>query len=123
MYRDRDEELRRLQEQLLEEEEFPDRAEELLNDDMLDELLSDSPKSGDSKVYQNFSNGYGKNLRNYASGYTAYNTDTTDTNLESYSEAVRKPKRSGSLLWLAVLLLVVTAVVVAWLYLRLGGLF
>lgn len=120
MYRDRDAELRRLQEQLLEDEE-PETDEELLDEETLDELLSDSQKSGDSKVYQNFSNGYGKRLRNYASGYKAYNSDITDTDLERYSEEVRKPKRAGCLLWLAALLLVVAAAVVIWVYLRLGG--
>lgn len=119
MYRDRDAELRRLQEQLLEDEE-PETDAELLDEETLDELLSDSQKSGDSKVYQNFSNGYGKRLRNYASGYKAYNSDTTDTDLERYSEEVREPKHSGCLLWLGALLAVAAAVVL-WLYLRLGG--
>lgn len=127
MYRDRDEELQRLQAQLLEDAEpAEEETEELLDADTLDALLEDPRQTGNPQVYQNFSNSYGKNLRNYASGYCAYNSDRTDTDLDSYSEAVREPKRSGGLLWLAVLLLVLVGTVVGaivWMYLGLGGAF
>lgn len=114
MYRDREEELQRLQEQLLEVEEPAQEQdeEELLDEDTLEELLSDSSQIKNTRVYQNFSNDYGKNLRNYASGYNAYNSDKADTDLDSYSEAVREPKKTDGLLWLAVVLLAMMAAVV-----------
>ena len=126
MFRDRDEELQRIQEQLLEDEEpETEETDQLLDEDTLDALLSDSQQSRNPRVYQNFSNDYGKNLRNYASGYQAYNVDRTDVDLDSFSEAVREPERSGKLLWLAFVLLGLAVAVVAfvlWLYLGQGGL-
>lgn len=127
MYRDREEELQRLQKQLLEDEE-PVQAQdkdELLDEETLEELLNDSTQIKNPRVYQNFSNDYGKNLRNYASGYTAYNSDATDTDLGSYSQAVREQKKTGGLLWLAAVLLALTAVVVVaivWMCFGQGGL-
>ena len=128
MYRDREEELRRLQEQLLEDEEptQEESDEELLDEDTLDALLDESQKTGNPRIYQNFSNDYGRNLRNYASGYQAYNSDKTDTDLDSYSQTDREPKKSAGLLWLAVVLLVLAGAVVGaiiWMYLGQGGLF
>lgn len=121
MFRDRDEELKRLQEQLLDEE----AAEEIfLDEDMLDALLEEDRQGQKPGVYQNFSNRYGRELRNFASGYKAYNSDTTDTDLESFSEMVREPKKTIGLAWIPVLLiLLLAAVVVAvvWRYVRQGG--
>ena len=112
MYRDRDEALQRLQEQLLsEEEEFTEEADE--------ETPEEDESSEDGCAYQNFSNGYGKQP-----GYKAYNSDVTDTDLERYSEEVRQPKRSGCLGILAAGLLLLTAVSVAallWWYWKRGG--
>ena len=114
MRRDTEEALRRLQEQLLEEEEPEEDS---------DVLPEETRPSGDCWVYQNYSNGYGKQLRNYASGYKAYNSDVTDTDLERYSEEVRQPKKSGCLGYLAAALLPLTAVAVAllWWYWKQGG--
>ncbi len=125
--KDKEEELQRLQQELLAQEEpvediLPE--EEYLDDDLVDTLLEEDTKTGAAGVYQNFSNGYGKDLRNFASGYKAYNSDKTDTDLESYSEAVREPKKSGGLiLFLLILmgLLCVTAAALVVYYLRLGG--
>ena len=121
MRRDREEELRRLQEQLLEEEEeFTEEADE----ETLDDLLEEGDAFEDDRAYQNYSNGYGRQLRNYASGYKAYNSDVTDTDLEHYSEEVRQPKKSGCLGILAAGLLLLTAVAVAallWWYWKQGG--
>lgn len=126
MHRDREEELQRLQEQLLEETEpTEEETEEILDEETLEELLSESSQIQNTRVYQNFSNDYGKNLRNYASGYNAYNSDTSDTDLESYSEAVREPKKTGGLTWLAVVVLALMLMVVgaiAWMCFSLGGL-
>lgn len=127
MYRDRDEELQRLQAQLLEgDEKAEEETEDLLDEDTLDALLNDTQQSQNPRIYQNFSNDYGRNLRNYASGYKAYNSDHTDTDLDSYSEAVREPKKADGWLWLVVVLLVLIGTVlgaIAWMFLRLGGLF
>lgn len=131
MFRDRDEELRRLQEQLLEEEEPEENAdleedEDFETEEDLDALLDEDTEIGASGVYQNYSNDYGRNLRNYATGYKAYNADRTDTDLERYSDAVREePKRSSAVAWFVVLLLVLMGLVVgviAWKYLGLGDL-
>lgn len=64
MFRDRSEELRRLEEALLEEEEPIEetQAEEdadLLAEDLLDEWLEDTSPAKDTVVYQNYSNDYG----------------------------------------------------------------
>ena len=125
MLHDRDEELQRLQAQLLEDAEpTEEETEELLDAGTLNALLDDSQRTGNSRVYQNFSNGYGRNLRNYASGYQAYNADRTDTDPDSYSEAVREPKKTGGPVWLAVVLLILTVAVVGailWIYFGPGG--
>ncbi len=124
MTRDRDEALQRLQQALLEEEES-EAAEALEEEDFPEIEPEDDPRIADAGVYQNFSNDYGKNLRNYASGYRAYNADKTDTDLDTYSDAVREGENPRRLLWLPVLLLgLLAAVVLAmlWKYLRLGGL-
>lgn len=122
MYRDTEEQLRRLQEQLLEEEEPAEEEAQLLDEDTADDWLEDS-RIKDARVYQNFSNGYGKQLRNYASGYKAYNSDVTDTDLERYSEEVRQPKKPGCLGYLAAAMLILAAAVVAllWWYWKRGG--
>lgn len=120
MTRDRDEALQRLQQALLEEEET-----EAFTEEELPEIQpEDDPRIADAGVYQNFSNDYGKNLRNYASGYRAYNADKTDTDLDAYSDAVREGEKPRRLLWIPVVLLLLLAIVVLallWKYLRLGG--
>ena len=127
MFRDKDEELKRLQEQLLEEEEpeeVPEDGDEILDEELLDALLGSDNQAENPKVYQNFSNDYGKNLRNFASGYKAYNSDKTDEDLDSFSEAVLEPPKSGSLAWFILVLLVLMAAVVGailWMYIGLGG--
>ena len=101
---------------LSEEEEFTEEADE--------ETPEEDESSEDGCAYQNFSNGYGKQPRNAASGYKAYNSDVTDTDLERYSEEVRQPKKSGCLGILAAGLLLLTAVAVAallWWYWKRGG--
>ena len=123
MSRDREEALQRLQQALLEEEE--NNAVQTLEDEDFPEIQpEDDPRIADAGIYQNYSNDYGKNLRNYASGYRAYNADKTDTDLDAYSEAVQEGEANRRLLWLPVLLLGVLAAVVLgllWKYLRLGG--
>lgn len=93
MFRDTSEELARLEAELLAEEE----PEEELPEEETEEdpwLYEDTRPAAEPEVFQNYSNDYGRNLRNYASGYRAYNSDHTDEDLDDYSEAVRRGKRS-----------------------------
>lgn len=85
MFRDKEEELQRLSRQLREMEE-PETVTEEEPD--MDELLEEDSKIGDMTdgVYRNASNGYGQNLRNFASGYKAYNGDKVDVDLEELSD-------------------------------------
>lgn len=122
MFRDAEEELQRLQEQLLDED--PSGSQEaLLDDDSLDDLLSDEIQDEGPHIYQNYSNAYGKKLRNYASNYKAYNSDKTDTDLERFSQAVLEPKthRRSGWIWLLCVLFAVTATVALLLLLKLKG--
>jgi len=108
MFRDASEELQRLQAELLAEEEPAEQPpEEPPEEDEFFEEYEDTRPAGDPAVYQNYSNDYGKNLRNYASGYRAYNSDTTDEDLDEYSETVREgnTSRGGCLLALIAIIL------------------
>ena len=124
MFRDASEELQRLQAELLAEEEPAELPpEEPEEEEEIFEEYDDTRPAGDPEVFQNYSNDYGKNLRNYASGYRAYNTDTTDEDLEEYSESVREGKtsRGGCLLALIAIVLalaIVGLVACAYLYTR-----
>ena len=121
MFRDKDEELQRLQEQLLEEEEVSEEVPEE-EDDLFDGFEEEEDPGEDPQVYRNFSNDYGKGLRNFASGYKAYNGDTTDVDLEQFSEDVQRGP--AAVPWLLIVILVLMAVVVgaiAWFCIRTGG--
>lgn len=118
MNRDRQEELERLEKELLAdtEEEAPEEETFLEEDDT---QIGDSPA-----VYQNFANNYGKDLRNFASGYQAYNSDRVDTDLEEFSQAVMEEKKPLPI-WIPILLTALIGAVVAaifWIFLSLGGL-
>ncbi len=138
MFRDASEELARIEAELLAEEEpeatedydeeYEDDSdgnydgvyEEDDSDDREDPwLYEDTAPAKDSVIYQNYSNDYGKNLRNYASGYHAYNSDTADEDLEEYSQQVyegRKSGRGGTLAVILILILLLAGVLVflAW---------
>lgn len=126
MSRDTDEALQKLQDALFAEE--PQKEEDtFLEEADMEDLSDEDLPDGEPVVYQNFSNHYGQDLRNYASGYKAYNSDKTDTDLDTFSETVResenlRPRRRGLL---AVLLFLLTAAIVAalLLYLYKGGFF
>ena len=118
MFRDASEELERLQAELLAEEE---PAEELPKEPPEEEIYEEYEEYEDTRaaqgpaVYQNYSNDYGKNLRNYASGYRAYNSDTSDEDLDAYSEDVRsggKTRGGCCLAVIAVLLALILAALV-----------
>ncbi len=126
MSRDTDEALQKLQEALFAEE--PQEEEDTFLEEADMEALSDDDLPADEPIiYQNYSNRYGQDLRNYATGYKIYNSDKTDTDLDTFSETVResenlRPRRRGLL---AALLFLLTAAVVAalLLYLYKGGFF
>ncbi len=116
MFKDASEELERLQAELLAEEEPEEEYEEEETYEEDPWLYEDTAPEGDPVIYQNYSNDYGKELRNYASGYRAYNSDITDEDLEDYSEQVRQGRGSGSFLGVLAILLVLAllAVLLAW---------
>lgn len=120
MFKDRDAQLRRLEEALLEEEEeSPELTEEvpededLLTDDVLDELLEDAAPTQNHVPYQNFSNDYGN----------AYNADASDVDLDEYADQLQQPARKdrSGLVILACLLALGVLGVVIFLMLRQGG--
>ena len=124
MFRDRDEELERLQAQLLEEEEQETAEEEYLDEDAVERMLDGEAPGESPRVYLNNSNGYGKKLRNYATGYKAYNSDKTDEDLEDFSRRVMEPPAKTGGWRIAAVFLLLTAVVLAllWLLARREGL-
>ena len=101
MFKDANEELNRLQEQLLAEEtkKLPKLDEDLLSDQMLDALLD--------------------------TDYRSYNTDHTDLDTEELSEAVSQPAEPslrGLIIANSILLFCILLVVIWWL-IRYGGSF
>ena len=114
MFRDRERELQRLEEQLMEEEELELEEEELLNEDEVDNLLEDADQTGDPEAYHNYSNGYGR----------IYNGDRVDVDVEQFSQEILSPeKKRGCTGFLVLLLLLMLAVLgtMVWTYLKMGG--
>ena len=120
MFKDRDAQLRRLEEALLEEEDLQllpaqetPEDEDLLSDDVLDELLEDTTPTPNNVAYQNYSNHYGN----------AYNADSADVDLEDYSQQLQgssKKDRSGLVIIACLLALGVLGVMI-FMMLRQGG--
>lgn len=104
MFKDTDQELARLEAELLKEEApvvEEETDEEYLEEEIIpppEYFYEDTRAADGPAVYQNYSNDYGKNLRNYASGYRAYNSDDIDEDLESFSDDVYEgqPQRSNA---------------------------
>lgn len=113
MFRDAKEELKRLEAALMAQERLDRQAEEA-------EQAEETPEQ---TVYQNFSNHYGKDLRNYASGYKAYNADRSDMDPEEYEDEIYgETKRSNfGLKLLACALVLCIALVLLYWVLRLWG--
>ena len=116
MFQDAKEELKRLEQQLLAEEDEPVQEEstEDISSEELEELKqlleSDSEKpmiteDDDFDIVRNFDG----QVRNFANNYKAYNSDKTDTDLERYSEEVRYPSQDRSESFLTVLAVVLLA--------------
>lgn len=97
MFKDTQDELKRLEQELLweEEQEEDDSVEALLR--KVDILLEeDTPK------YQNYSNGYGRQPQRPVSNYRAYNTDKTDEDINVYSDEVYEPEKETGIVGLMV---------------------
>ena len=132
MFRDAKEELKRLEQQLLAEEDEPvqeETADDISSEELeeLKQLLeSDSEEpmlteDDDFDIVRNFDG----QVRNYANNYKAYNSDKSDTDLESYSEEVRNPGQDRSESFLTVLALVLMAGILGilvWWLIRFKGL-
>ena len=121
MFRDTSEELARLEAELLAEEEPEQEQQPLEEEDVEEDLpwrFDDTRPAEGRVIYQNYSNDYGKGLRNYASGYRAYNADDSDEDLDTYAEDVYQGKKEKGILGLAVtaclLALAIAAVVILW---------
>ena len=124
MFRDKDAELERLEQALLDEEEPAEEVkEEYLNQDALEALWEDTRPGDTPRVYQNHANDYGRGLRNYATGYRAYNADRTDMDPETLGEEVlgEDKKGFGWLLGLLIALLGALVAAIVYLFLQLGG--
>lgn len=119
MFRDKKEELRRLEAELLLEaqaEEEDTRLEDELEE--AEALLDDPCDYGEEseETYYNYSNRYGE--------VKAYNSDRTDEDMDDFSDRVYAPQRDrkiGRLAALAVCLLAGIVVMLGWCVLRMKG--
>lgn len=102
MFRDAKEELERLEEALLEQEAPEDIPEEV-------------PAQ---PVYRNFSNNYGRDLRNYASGYEAYDEDLAD--VDAVADEPQAKSLTGPVLAVCGVTLGILLAVLCWAF-RLWG--
>lgn len=112
MFRDRDEELQRLEEALLEEEEEEQkqRIEEEIEEERQKARRDEAEEEEEDDIsfYQpdDTEDDEADTFPNYANNYRAYNSDRVDVDLDEYSEQVRQePKRGSCLLTLALILL------------------
>ena len=117
MFRDKDEELRRLEALLTEEEE----DEQLLAEEAAEEDIADrepeQPEADEEYDIDRF-------FMEQTQVFSAYNTDRTDTDLEELSQQVWEgtPKSSSGLVALACVLATGILLVILYLVLRYGGL-
>jgi len=132
MFRDAQKELKRLEEQLLAEEDDPiqeEPSEDISSEELekLKQLLeSDSEESmvtedDDFDIVRNFDG----QVRNYANNYNAYNSDTSDIDLKSYSEEVQETENNRAvpfLTALAMLLMAGILGILAWWLIQFRGL-
>lgn len=123
MFKDKREELERLEAQLRLEEE-QDALEEACyeefddeeDDDGFEEEGLDQFEEEVTQLYRNYSNRYGR--------VRGYNTDDSDIDLDEYSEEVRQPKKRSDLLVLSAIAMALLAgifAVLAWWAVRLLG--
>ena len=110
---DKEEALKQLEQELLEQSE-PEQ-EEYLDPDVLEE----APAGEAPRVYRNFSNNYGKDLRNFASDYQSYHSDETE-DLQQEQPEPEHFKISGALIFLMIILGAMVAFAI-FLFVLLGG--
>ena len=131
MFKDTEKELRRLEAELLaqdeqwEEEPAEETAsvDDILSDPELNALLGDTQVIGDVSAYQNHANNYGAQTRVLPH---VYNNDHLDADPEDFSEELLdQPKEKGvtALTITACLLAVGILCVAVWWVARYGGLF
>ena len=128
MFRDTQEELKRLEEQLLAEE--PPKQEPALDQEtrviripeeqellLPEEAAEEEPEPDDYQPRR-------KKKGRYIGRYEAYNSDRTDTELPKYSEEVRQPKGDPVVFGLSVLALILMAAILGvliWWFVRFRG--
>lgn len=126
MFRDAQEELKRLDAQLLAEEDEPIQEEEEAPEDIrLEELLKAIEEDEKDEVLSRTTVPEG-GIRNYANHYKAYNTDKTDEDLDRYSQQVRQTGNNRGVFGISVLALLLMAGILAvlvWWLVRFQGLF
>ncbi len=117
MFKDTEKELRRLEAELLAQEEEYDQEQEweeepededLLTDRELDVLLEDTQVIGAAPAYQNHANNYGNRI---------YNTDHLEQDVQAFSDELlqqSQERRSAGLVILACLLAVGILCVAVW---------
>ena len=100
MFRDREEALEQLEQQLLEEDEEYEEEEECEEEEEFEEEYQEEDDLP-PEIYES-----------YAANCRAYNSDTTDTDLDRYSEEVQQgaDRKTG---WLAVGMLILTVLILA----------
>ena len=127
MFRDTKEELKRLEEQLLAEEELPQKpqSEEENGEDPLAALMGGDTVVIRQEDLEKAAKTQPARRGRYVGKYEAYNTDKADADLKEYSEEVRAPKKDRSILALSILALVLLAAifgVLIWWLVRFRGL-
>ena len=129
MFKDTEEELKRLEAELLadEEEALPEEEldqeaepldDDLLTDEELNALLDDTRIFGSATVYQNHANNYGQQIK-------AYNADTLDQDPEDLSQELLEENKGGTggLIALACVLAIGILCVAVWWVARYWGMF
>ena len=129
MFRDTQEELKRLEEQLLAEEDLPkeqepelDEATRVIPIPQAQELLSDLEESEEEET--DLPQPQRKKKGRYIGHFEAYNSDRTDTDMKKYSEEVRQPKGDPVVLALSILALILMAAILGiliWWFIRFRG--
>lgn len=119
MFRDAKEELRRLEQALMEEESSDEYEDDEYEDD---EEYEEDGAFSDYEPYDEQIPSVSGPYRNFANNYRAYNSDRTDVDLDEYSEEVRNPRQNLSCLGgLVVFLLGGIAVMVGLFALKIYG--
>ncbi len=95
MFKDKEEELKRLQQLLQDAEEEEDPEEEF------EEAATEEEPEEEPVIYHNYANRYGR--------ISIYNNDTSDADLEEYSDEVYKAKNKTGILVLVAIALALAA--------------